>query len=63
MKKGVSGHTLVIVISLIVAMIGLVILWLFVWNTEQEGENFITEIMASLKSMIPASIRWILPGV
>ena len=53
MKKGVSGHTLVIVIGLIVTMIGLILLWLFLSHTMEEGEGFAREVKEWIKDLIP----------
>ncbi len=48
MKKGISGHTLVIVISLIVAMLGLVLLWIFLNNATEGGKKFVDEVGCKL---------------
>ena len=63
MKKGISGHTLVIIITLIVSMIALVFLWIFLSQTEKEGENFAAQLIDSIKDMIPGSIKLLLPGI
>ncbi|MCD6226616.1 MAG: hypothetical protein J7J93_02380 [Candidatus Aenigmarchaeota archaeon] len=63
MKKGISGHTLVIIISLIVAIIGLTLLWIFLSQTEKEGESFAAKLIESIKDLVPRPVKWILPGI
>lgn len=56
MKKGISGHVLVIVISLIVAMIGLVLLWIFLQNTAKGGEVFASDIARSICELLKSRL-------
>lgn len=63
MRKGISGHTLVIVISLIIALLGFLILWLFLKETASGGITFAEQIIDTLKELIPKPLRWILPGI
>lgn len=52
MRKGITGHTLVIVITLIVLMLGLVIFWLFITHTMEGAKEFVKEVSCNLcKSM------------
>lgn len=50
--KGVSGHVLVIIISLIVAMIGLVLLWIFLQNAAKGGEGFASDVAKSICELL-----------
>lgn len=63
MKKGLEGHSLVILMTLIVAMIGLVLLWMFVFSTQKEGANYVKDFVSGLKDMIPTSVKVLMPGV
>jgi hypothetical protein len=56
MRKGISGHTLVIVISIIVAMIGLVLFWIFLTHTTESGISFGKEIACKICEAIRGGI-------
>ncbi len=51
MKKGMSGHTLVIVITLIVALLGIVILTMFVFDTAKGGAELSQKISEAVCQM------------
>lgn len=57
MKKGISGHTLVIVITLIVGMIGLVIFWLFLQGTMGSAKDFIEKVSNQMKEAFCSMFR------
>ena len=63
MKKGISGHTLVIVITLIISIIALTFLWIFLSQTEKGGESYAARLIEDIKNMIPGPIKWMLPGI
>ncbi len=48
MRKGISGHTVVIVISLLIAVIGLFIFWFFLTNISETGKSFAEEMGRAL---------------
>lgn len=57
MRKGISGHTLVVIISIIVAMLGLILFWLFLSQTTTKGLEFARDISKALcdtlKNIVP----------
>ncbi len=44
MRKGVSGYVITIVITLVLAVIGLTLLWIFLQNTVKGGESFANDV-------------------
>lgn len=50
--KGLSGYVLAIVITLILAALGLVIFWLFLRNTTEGAKTFSEQIIDSLCNSI-----------
>lgn len=50
--KGLSEYVLTIVISLIVAMIGLALLWVFLQNAAKGGQTFASDIIKEICNKI-----------
>ena len=61
MKKGISGHALTIIITLVVGMIGLVIFWLFIKHTTEGGMDFAREIACGLCKKISKGVLSSIP--
>lgn len=55
-KKGISGHVLVIVITIIAGMIGLILLWVFLKNASTGGAEFAKEVAKSICESIKSAI-------
>lgn len=50
MKKGLSGYIIAFVITLILAAIGITIVWIFLKNTTEGATNFGQEIFQKICS-------------
>ncbi len=48
MRKGIQGHIMTIVVSLIVAMLGLVLLWIFFSNASESGAKFAKDVSCGI---------------
>ena len=60
MKKGISGHSLVIAISLIVAILGMAILWIFFNNAKTEGLRLSEYLLGGLIGNLPSFVQWVI---
>jgi len=50
-------------IAVIVLAFALMILWLFLKRVTGESLDFADEVISLFKSMLPAPLRWVLPGI
>lgn len=55
--KGISGYTLVIVIALIIAILGLTVFWLFISHTMEGVKNFIKRVSCKMCMGMRSTLR------